>query len=64
MRKIVSQIRPDSETFQANARLNRDLVDALRAHASAAALGGPEESRKRHLVRLWLRDRGRRFYNG
>lgn len=23
-----------------------------------------EEDRKRHLVRLWLRDRGRRFYNG
>jgi alpha-ketoglutarate-dependent taurine dioxygenase len=24
----------------------------------------PELERKRHLVRLWLRDRGRRFYNG
>ena len=24
----------------------------------------PEEDRKRHLVRLWLRERGRRFYNG
>jgi alpha-ketoglutarate-dependent taurine dioxygenase len=24
----------------------------------------PEFERKRHLVRLWLRDRGRRFYNG
>jgi len=24
----------------------------------------PEPERKRHLVRLWLRDRGRRFYNG
>ena len=24
----------------------------------------PEPGRKRHLVRLWLRDRGRRFYNG
>jgi hypothetical protein len=24
----------------------------------------PEEGRKRHLIRLWLRDRGRRFYNG
>ena len=24
----------------------------------------PEGSRKRHLVRVWLRDRGRRFYNG
>jgi alpha-ketoglutarate-dependent taurine dioxygenase len=24
----------------------------------------PEEGRRRHLVRLWLRDRGRRFYNG
>lgn len=59
MRKIVSQIRPDSETFQANARLNRDLVDALRAHASAAALGGPEESRKRHEARGKLLPRQR-----
>ena len=24
----------------------------------------PQAERKRHLVRLWLRDRGRRFYNG
>jgi alpha-ketoglutarate-dependent taurine dioxygenase len=24
----------------------------------------PEPERKRHLVRLWLRDRGRPFYNG
>ena len=24
----------------------------------------PEAGRKRHLVRLWLRERGRRFYNG
>ena len=24
----------------------------------------PEPGRKRHLVRLWLRDWGRRFYNG
>ncbi len=24
----------------------------------------PEPERKRHLVRLWLRERGRAFYNG
>ncbi len=24
----------------------------------------PEPERRRHLVRLWLRDRGRSFYNG
>lgn len=59
MRKIISQIRPDSETFQANARLNRELVQALRGHASAAALGGPEDSRKRHEARGKLLPRQR-----
>jgi 3-methylcrotonyl-CoA carboxylase beta subunit len=51
MRKIISQIRPDAETFQANARLNRQLVESLQGYMSAAALGGPEESRRRHEAR-------------
>jgi 3-methylcrotonyl-CoA carboxylase beta subunit len=59
MRKIISQIRPDAETFQANARLNRELVSVLRGHASAAALGGPEDSRKRHEARGKLLPRQR-----
>jgi 3-methylcrotonyl-CoA carboxylase beta subunit len=59
MRKIISQIRPDADTFQANARLNRELVDVLRGHASAAALGGPEESRRRHEARGKLLPRHR-----
>jgi 3-methylcrotonyl-CoA carboxylase beta subunit len=59
MRKIISQIRPDAEIFQANARLNRELVQALRGHVSAAALGGPEESRRRHEARGKLLPRQR-----
>lgn len=34
------------------------------AHKQTAFRGWPEPERKRHLVRLWLRDRGRPFYNG
>jgi alpha-ketoglutarate-dependent taurine dioxygenase len=34
------------------------------AHKRTAFRDWPEPERKRHLVRLWLRDRGRRFYNG
>ncbi|MEW6595878.1 MAG: carboxyl transferase domain-containing protein [Pseudomonadota bacterium] len=59
MRKIISQIRPDAETFQANARLNRELVQSLQGHVSAAALGGPEESRRRHEARGKLLPRQR-----
>jgi alpha-ketoglutarate-dependent taurine dioxygenase len=33
-------------------------------HARSAFTDWPEPARKRHLVRLWLRDAGRRFYNG
>jgi 3-methylcrotonyl-CoA carboxylase beta subunit len=59
MRKIISQIRPDAETFQANARLNRQLVESLQGYMSAAALGGPEESRRRHEARGKLLPRQR-----
>src|SRR5262245_55202333 len=34
------------------------------AHRRSAFRDWPEPERKRHLVRLWLRDRGRPFYNG
>ena len=34
------------------------------AHKRTAFQDWPEPERKRHLVRLWLRDRGRPFYNG
>jgi len=34
------------------------------AHRRSAFHDWPEPERKRHLVRLWLRDTGRPFYNG
>ena len=41
------------------------IVDNIRlGHRRTAFTDHPEEHRKRHLVRLWLRNRGRRFYNG
>ena len=41
------------------------LVDNRRlAHRRTAFRDWPEPERRRHLVRLWLRDRGRAFYNG
>jgi alpha-ketoglutarate-dependent taurine dioxygenase len=41
------------------------IVDNIRlGHRRTGFQDYPEESRKRHLVRLWLRNRGRRFYNG
>jgi alpha-ketoglutarate-dependent taurine dioxygenase len=41
------------------------IVDNLRrGHRRTASRDWPEEERKRRLVRLWLRDRGRPFYHG
>jgi alpha-ketoglutarate-dependent taurine dioxygenase len=41
------------------------IVDNRRiGHRRTGFIDYEEEDRKRHLVRLWLRDRGRRFYNG
>lgn len=41
------------------------IVDNTRlGHRRTHFIDHPEFERKRHLVRLWLRDRGRRFYNG
>ena len=59
MRKLVSAIDPKSPAFAANAKVNRALARDLRERAAAAALGGPEESRKRHLGRGKLLPRDR-----
>ena len=41
------------------------IVDNRRlGHRRSGFVDFPQEERKRHLVRLWLRDSGRRFYNG
>jgi alpha-ketoglutarate-dependent taurine dioxygenase len=41
------------------------IVDNTRCgHRRTNFVDFEEESRKRHLVRLWLRDARRRFYNG
>jgi 3-methylcrotonyl-CoA carboxylase beta subunit len=63
MRTLLSAIDPQSETFQANAAHNRTLVEQLRAKVAAAALGGSETSRERHVARgkLLPRDRVERL---
>ncbi len=41
------------------------IVDNIRlGHRRSGFTDYPEEQRKRHLIRLWLRNHGRRFYNG
>ncbi len=41
------------------------IVDNIRCgHRRTQFIDYPEPERKRHLLRLWLRNRGRRFYNG
>ena len=41
------------------------IVDNIRlGHRRTGFTDYPEAERKRHLIRLWLRKRGRRFYNG
>ena len=48
------------------ARLSRFQVvnNRVMAHRRTTFHDWPEPERKRHLVRLWLRDAGRAFYNG
>ena len=48
---LKSAIDPQSKPFQANAKVNRALAAHLHDHAAKVALGGPEESRKRHASR-------------
>ena len=59
MRKLPSAVDPKSEAFAANARVNRALVEDLRARTAVAGLGGPEDSRKRHVSRGKLLPRDR-----
>ncbi len=59
MPKLTTAIDTASEAFAANAALNRGLAETLRAKAAEAALGGPEDSRKRHVSRGKLLPRQR-----
>ena len=56
---LKTAINPASPQFQANAQVNRALTATLRDHAAKAALGGLEESRKRHAGRGKLLPRER-----
>ncbi len=60
---LATSIDPASDIFAANAAHNRALADELCARTDAAALGGPEKSRERHVARgkLLPRDRVRRL---
>ncbi len=59
MRKITSAVDPNGPAFAANTKVNRALVDELRARAGTAAMGGPEASRARHVSRGKLLPRDR-----
>ncbi|GAB3035351.1 carboxyl transferase domain-containing protein [Parafrigoribacterium mesophilum] len=59
MQTIISRVDRSSESFAANAAAQRALVDELRQRLAAAALGGPERSRERHLARGKLLPRDR-----
>jgi len=59
MRKLSSAVDTGSKAFAANAKANRALAEELRARAALAALGGPEDSRKRHVGRGKLLPRDR-----
>ena len=62
------------DTIMQTPRFNREfffergqiqIIDNSRlGHRRTGFRDFPEPERKRHLVRLWLRERGRRFYNG
>ncbi len=59
MRKLPSAVDLKSDAFAANAKVNRALVEQLRECTAAASLGGPEDSRKRHVSRGKLLPRDR-----
>ncbi|MGZ6020499.1 MAG: carboxyl transferase domain-containing protein, partial [Phenylobacterium sp.] len=59
MRKLSSAIDPNSPAHAANAKVNRALAAELRERAGKAALGGSEDSRKRHVSRGKLLPRDR-----
>ena len=49
--KLTSKIVPASEDFKANERLNLAALETVRQAAQAAAQGGGEKSRDRHVAR-------------
>jgi 3-methylcrotonyl-CoA carboxylase beta subunit len=59
MRKLASAVDPSSAAFAGAAAVNRALAEELRQKAGEAALGGPPESRKRHVARGKLLPRER-----
>lgn len=56
---LASQTNPRSEAFQTNARAMQALVDDLKKKLAAAALGGGDGPRKKHLARGKLLPRDR-----
>jgi 3-methylcrotonyl-CoA carboxylase beta subunit len=60
---IATAVQLDSAEYKARALHNRALVADLRAKVAAAALGGPEQHRERHIARgkLLPRDRVERL---
>jgi len=49
--KLTSALSPSSETFRENERANLAALDQVRAVAEAAALGGGDKARERHIAR-------------
>jgi 3-methylcrotonyl-CoA carboxylase beta subunit len=56
---LTSKVDDGSETFRRHAAHNRALAEELRARVAAAALGGPEKHRQRHVDRGKLLPRDR-----
>jgi len=63
MPRITTALDMGGAAFAANAKLNRALAAQLRERAAEAGLGGPQESRRRHVSRgkLLPRDRVNRL---
>ncbi len=59
MAVLKSSISPRSEAFRANARAMAAIVDDLQQKRARAALGGSEDSRRRHVARGKLLPRDR-----
>lgn len=59
MPRISSEINPSADEFQANAAAMQALVSNLLAKRAAAAAGGPDKVKERHVARgkLLARDR-------
>ncbi|MEX1177517.1 MAG: carboxyl transferase domain-containing protein [Nitriliruptor sp.] len=59
MDRLVTTVDPSSERFGDNAARNRDLADELRRRLQAAARGGSERARDKHVARGKLLPRDR-----